>query len=74
MMKRFLIYLCLGLVPALSSARNVIVKAELDSMMMWIGQQTGLHVCVESSIFSIFNSYHIWPYWGGLLQKYRLWI
>jgi hypothetical protein len=44
MMKRFLIYLCLGLVPALSSAQNVIVKAELDSMMMWVGQQTGIHV------------------------------
>ena len=43
-MKRFLIYLCLGLIPALSSAQNVIVKAELDSMMMWVGQQTGLHV------------------------------
>lgn len=37
-------------------------------------QQTGLHVCVESSIFAIFNSYHVWPYWGGLFQKYRLWI
>ena len=44
MMKRFLIYLLLGVVPALSSAQNVNVKAELDSMMMWIGQQTGLHV------------------------------
>ena len=44
MMKRFLIYLCLGLVPALTSAQNVIVKAELDSMMMWVGQQTGIHV------------------------------
>ena len=44
MMKRFLLYLCLGVVPALSSAQNVIVKAEVDSMMMWIGQQTGLHV------------------------------
>lgn len=44
MMKRFLIYLMLGVVPALSSAQNVNVKAEVDSMMMWIGQQTGLHV------------------------------
>ena len=43
-MKRFLIYLLLGVVPALSVAQNVNVKAELDSMMMWIGQQTGLHV------------------------------
>lgn len=42
-MKRILLYLCLGIVPALASAQ-VIVKAELDSMMMWIGQQTGLHV------------------------------
>ncbi|MBO4724004.1 MAG: hypothetical protein J5596_01620 [Bacteroidaceae bacterium] len=45
-MKRLLIYLCLGLVPALSSAQNVIVNAEVDSMVMWIGQQTGLHVSV----------------------------
>ena len=44
MMKRFLIYLMLGVVPALSSAQNVNVKAEVDSMMMWIGQQTGLHI------------------------------
>ena len=43
-MKRFLLYLCFGLVTALSSAQSVIVKAELDSMMMWVGQQTGLHV------------------------------
>ena len=43
MMKRFFIYLLLGVVPALTSAQ-VIVKAELDSMMMWIGQQTGLHL------------------------------
>lgn len=35
----------LGLLPAVySSAQNVVVKAELDSIMMWIGQQTGLHV------------------------------
>ena len=34
-----------GLLPAVCpSAQNVVVKAELDSMMMWIGQQTGLHV------------------------------
>ena len=43
-MKRFLLYLCFGFVTALSSAQSVIVKAELDSMMMWVGQQTGLHV------------------------------
>ena len=45
-MKRFLIYLFLGLLPALSSAQKVIVEAQLDSMMMWVGQQTGLHVAV----------------------------
>ena len=28
----------------MSSAQSVVVKAELDSMMMWVGQQTGLHV------------------------------
>ena len=45
-MKRFVIFLfLLSLLPvSLTSAQNVIVKAELDSMMMWVGQQTGLHV------------------------------
>lgn len=44
-MKRFLIYLILGFTPMLhASAQNVIVKAEADSIMMWVGQQTGLHV------------------------------
>ena len=45
-MKRFIIFLfLLSLYPiSLISAQNVIVKAELDSMMMWVGQQTGLHV------------------------------
>lgn len=60
MMKRLLIYLCLGLVPALSWAQNVIVKAELDSMMMWVGQQTGLHVevtCDAGQTIS-FPTYH----------------
>ena len=32
-----------------ASGQNVVVKAELDSMMMWIGQQTGLHVEVTCS-------------------------
>ena len=45
-MKRFVIFLfLLSLLPvSLTSAQNVIVKAELDSMMMWVGQQTGIHV------------------------------
>ena len=45
-MKRIVIFLfLLSLYPlSLISAQNVIVKAELDSMMMWVGQQTGLHV------------------------------
>lgn len=46
MMKRIVLFLCLVVAAALSSAQNVIVEAELDSMMMWIGQQTGLHVKV----------------------------
>ena len=45
-MKRFLIYLLFGLVPALVSAQNVVVEAKVDSMMMWIGQQTGIHLSV----------------------------
>ena len=44
MMKRLILFLYLGVVTVLSSAQNVIVKAELDSMMMWVGQQTGLHI------------------------------
>ena len=44
-MRRLLIYLLLGLFPvAYASGQNVVVKAEVDSMMMWIGQQTGLHI------------------------------
>jgi hypothetical protein len=44
-MKRLLIYILLGLLPvAYASAQNVIVSAEADSMMMWVGEQTGLHI------------------------------
>ena len=45
-MKRFVIFLFLLSLYTLSQAsgQNVVVKAEVDSMMMWIGQQTGLHV------------------------------
>jgi len=45
-MKRFVIFLfLLSLYPlSRTSAQNVIVKAQVDSMMMWIGQQTGLHL------------------------------
>ena len=44
-MKRFFICLIFSVASvAYASAQSVIVRAELDSMMMWIGQQTGLHV------------------------------
>ena len=45
-MKRFVIFLfLLGLYPfSQASAQSVIVSARVDSMMMWIGQQTGLHI------------------------------
>ena len=45
-MKRFAIFLfLLSLLPvSLVSAQNVVVQAEVDSMMMWVGQQTGLHL------------------------------
>ncbi|MBO6079034.1 MAG: hypothetical protein J6P66_09835 [Bacteroidaceae bacterium] len=44
-MKRLLIYILLGLLPvAYASAQNVIVSAEADSMMLWVGEQTGLHI------------------------------
>lgn len=44
-MKRLLIYILLGLLPvAYASAQSVIVSAEADSMMMWVGEQTGLHI------------------------------
>lgn len=47
-MKIFVIFLLLwSLYPlSLISAQNVIVNAEIDSMMMWIGEQTGLRVSV----------------------------
>lgn len=44
-MKRFFIYLLFSIASiGYASAQNVVVSAEVDSMMMWIGQQTGLHV------------------------------
>ena len=44
-MKRFFIYLIFTIASvAYASAQSVVVKAEVDSMMMWIGQQTGLHL------------------------------
>jgi len=44
-MKRFFIYLIFSIASiAYASAQNVVVSADVDSMMMWIGQQTGLHV------------------------------
>ena len=47
-MKRFIIFLfLLTLYPmSFASAQNVVVQAEVDSMMMWVGQQTGLHIAV----------------------------
>ena len=45
-MKRFLIFISVILMPVLTSAQNVIVQAEVDSMMMWVGQQTGLRLSV----------------------------
>jgi len=47
-MKRLLIYLCIAAIyPVMTtSAQNVIVQAEVDSMMMWVGQQTGLRLSV----------------------------
>lgn len=47
-MKRLVISLfLLSLYPlTLISAQNVVVTAQVDSMMMWIGQQTGLHLSV----------------------------
>ena len=44
-MRKLLVYILLVLLPmGVEAQSNVVVKAELDSMMMWIGQQTGLHV------------------------------
>lgn len=47
-MKRLFLYICITvLLPfRLAAQSNVIVNAEVDSMVMWIGQQTGLHVSV----------------------------
>lgn len=47
-MRRLLIYLLSVFLPVtFASAQNVVVKAEADSIMMWIGQQTGIHVEVS---------------------------
>ena len=46
MMKRFLIFISVILMPVLTWGQNVVVQAEVDSMMMWVGQQTGLHLTV----------------------------
>ena len=44
-MRRLLIYILLGLFPVTYAwGQNVVVSAEVDSMMMWVGQQTGLHL------------------------------
>ncbi len=47
-MKRFVIFLFwLSLYPLSKiSAQNVVVTAQVDSMMMWVGQQTGLRLSV----------------------------
>ena len=46
-MRRLLINTLLAILPLTVAAQsNVVVEAELDSMMMWIGQQTGLHLTV----------------------------
>ncbi|MBO4268769.1 MAG: hypothetical protein J5869_05305, partial [Bacteroidaceae bacterium] len=44
-MRRLILYMVLGLIPAVMQGQsNVIVEATVDSMMMWVGQQTGLHL------------------------------
>ena len=46
-MKKIAVILGLILFPVLNaSGQNVVVEAKLDSMMMWIGQQTGLYLTV----------------------------
>ena len=46
-MRRLSLYICFVSMFAVSVplfGSDVFVKAELDSMMMWVGQQTGLHL------------------------------
>ncbi|MBR6371262.1 MAG: hypothetical protein IKS24_09350 [Bacteroidaceae bacterium] len=44
-MRRFLLYMVIWLIPVFVSGQsNVIVEATVDSMMMWVGQQTSLHL------------------------------
>ena len=44
-MRRLIIYMVAGLMPVFVQAQsNVIVEATVDSMMMWVGQQTSLHL------------------------------
>lgn len=46
-MKKFALFLSLIFISAYTaSAQNVVVEAQLDSIMMWVGQQTGLHLTV----------------------------
>ena len=45
-MKRFFIYILGILMPVALSGQSVLVQAEVDSMMMWVGQQTGLRIGV----------------------------
>lgn len=50
-MRRLLINTLLTILPLTVAAQsNVVVEAELDSMMMWIGQQTGLHLTVTCDV------------------------
>lgn len=50
-MRRLLIYILSGLFPVTYAwGQNVVVRAEVDSMMMWIGQQTGLHLEVTCDV------------------------
>ena len=44
-MRRILLYLCLALLPlGVAAQSGVVVTAKTDSMMLMIGQQTGIHL------------------------------
>ena len=60
-MRRLLINTLLAILPLTVAAQsNVVVEAELDSMMMWIGQQTGLHLTVtcDAGQEVVFPAFH----------------
>lgn len=65
-MRKFALYLIVVLACATVQAQDVVVTAKADSTMMWVGQQTGLHleVTCNSDQTVVFPSYRDTIVWG----------